>query len=301
MQVNPLLVTSFVVAALVDILAPLLLAVFVARRYGGRWRYWLYGLLVFLLSQGITRVPAMVYFQTRPAVKAALAEPVWFWLFLSFAAFTAGLFEEGGRWLAFRFAIPPAERHWRTALMLGAGHGGLESIGVGLVVVATLVGYLVVTLLSPDTFGVSAAQVEEGRKQFVALQGWEPLLGGWERLGALTIQVALAVLVLQAFLRGRCWWWYALAAHTAVDFTTVAVLSVVTKAWGQTAAMLVVEGLVTVYALLAFWVIVALHPGEKVAVAPGDAELTATQGAPSHGDDATGATAGGQGDGTSQP
>jgi uncharacterized membrane protein YhfC len=96
MPVNPLLVTSFAVAALVDILAPLLLAVFLARRFGGRWRYWLYGLLVFLLSQGVTRVPAMLYLQTRPAVKAALTEPGWFWPFLVFAALTAGLCEEGG-------------------------------------------------------------------------------------------------------------------------------------------------------------------------------------------------------------
>jgi hypothetical protein len=62
MLVNPLLVTSFTAAALVAILAPLLLGVFLARRYGVRWRYWLYGLLVFLVSQGITVIPAMIYF-----------------------------------------------------------------------------------------------------------------------------------------------------------------------------------------------------------------------------------------------
>ena len=139
MQVNPFLIASFAVAALVDVLAPLLLAVYLMRRCQGRWRYWLYGLLVFLLSQGVTRVPAMIYFQTRPAVQAALAEPVWSWLFLLFAALTAGLCEEGGRWLAFRFLIRPAERRWRTALMLGAGHGGLESIGIGLLAAAGLV------------------------------------------------------------------------------------------------------------------------------------------------------------------
>ena len=131
MQVNPLLVISFAVAALVDLGAPLALALFLARRCHGRWRYWLYGVLVFLLSQGFTRIPAMVFLQTRPSVHVALQEPAWFWPFLLFAAFTAGLFEEGGRWLAFRFLVPPAERHWRTSLMLGAGHGGLESVGVG--------------------------------------------------------------------------------------------------------------------------------------------------------------------------
>ena len=274
MQVNPFLIASFAVAALVDVLAPLLLAVYLMRRYQGRWRYWLYGLLVFLLSQGITRVPAMIYFQTRPAVQAALAEPVWFWPFLLFAALTAGLCEEGGRWLAFRFLIRPADRHWRTALMLGAGHGGLESIGIGLLAAAGLIGYVAITQLPPETFGGAGPQIEEARKQFAAMQGWEPLLGAWERLGALALQVALAVLVLQSFTRGRRWWWYALGAHTLVDFSSVAVLRLAAKAWGLTASMLLTEGLVAVYALAALWVIVALRPVEKAAIAPAAAEAT---------------------------
>jgi uncharacterized membrane protein YhfC len=268
MQLNLVLVASLAIAAFVDLLAPLALAIFLARRYQGRWRYWLYGLLVFLLFQGITRVPAMIYFQTRPAVAEALKEPAWFWTFLLFAAFTAGLFEEGGRWLAFRFLIPAAERRWRTALMLGAGHGGLESIGIGALTLASLVGYLAISLLSTQSFGSYASQIEEARKQFVGLQGWEPLLGGWERLGALAIQVALTVMVLQAFLRGSRWWWYALAGHTLVDFTTVALLHQARQSWGwglQTSTLLT-EGLVSAYAVLGLWLIAALRPkgGEAI-------------------------------------
>jgi uncharacterized membrane protein YhfC len=259
MPLNLLLVASFAVAVLVDILAPLVLAVFLARRFDARWRYWWYGVLVFLLFQGVTRIPVMIFVQTRPAVVQALQEPLWAWLFLLFAAATAGLFEEGGRWLAFRYLVPPAERHWRTALMLGAGHGGLESIAIGLLALAGLVGYLVVMLAPAESFGAAAAQIEEARKQFAQLRGWEPLLGGWERIGALTIQVALAVLVLQAFVRGRRWWWYALAAHTLVDFTSVAVPRLTAGLWGQQTGLLLAEGLVTVYALLALWIILALR------------------------------------------
>jgi hypothetical protein len=191
MQLNPLLVTSLAVAALVDIVAPVVLAVFLARRFHGRWRYWLYGLLVFLLSQGLTRVPAMLYFQTRPAVAEALKEPAWFWPFLVFAAFTAGLFEEGGRWLAFRWVVPPADRTWRNALMLGAGHGGLESIGIGLLTLLGLVGYLALALVPAESLGASSEQVEAARKQFAgppssartysplaARSGWTTATGG---------------------------------------------------------------------------------------------------------------------------
>ena len=89
------------------------------------------------------------------------------------------------------------------------------------------------------------------------------MLGAWERLGALAIQVALTVLVLQAFVRGRRWWWYALGAHTLVDFTTVGVMVLAGKAWGQQTGMLLTEGLVGVYAVLALWLIAALRPGQK--------------------------------------
>jgi uncharacterized membrane protein YhfC len=277
MQLNPVLVASLAVAALVDLLAPVVLAIFLARRYRCRWRYWLYGLLVFLLSQGITRVPAMLYFQTRPAVAEALKQPVWFWTFLVFAAFTAGLFEEGGRWLAFRWAIPPAERRWPTALMLGAGHGGLESIGIGLLTLGTLAGYLAITLLPPGSLGIPASQIEEARKQFTGIHGWEALLGGWERLGALAVQVALTVLVLQAFLRGRRWWWYALGFHTLVDFSSLALLHVAREnwGWGLQAASLLTEGLVTVYALVGLWLIAALRQpsGKEVDQLVGDSAI----------------------------
>jgi uncharacterized membrane protein YhfC len=259
MRLDPLLIFSFSVAALVDLLAPVALGVIFARRFQGRWRFWFLGVLVFLLSQGVTRIPVMLYIQKQPRMVEALKEPLWFWSFLLVAAFTAGLFEEGGRWLAFRWAVAPAERRWPTALMLGAGHGGLESIGIGLLTLAALAGYVAVTL-TPDAAGDKAAQLEAARAQYANLQGWEPLLGGWERLGALAIQVGLTVLVLQAFSRGRRWWWYALGAHTLVDFSTVGLLKLVGDAWGQRTGMILTELVVTVYALIALWLIAALRP-----------------------------------------
>ena len=120
-----------------------------------------------------TTIPHLLFFAfqatfcivTTALVAGAVVERMRFGPFLVFAAFTAGLFEEGGRWLAFRFLVPPAERQWRTALMLGAGHGGLESMCVGLLVLATLAGYMAVTLLSPETFGAAAPQVEQARSR----------------------------------------------------------------------------------------------------------------------------------------
>jgi uncharacterized membrane protein YhfC len=282
--INPWLITSLSVAVAVDIGAPLALALFLARRLGCRWRWWLVGLLVFLLFQGVTRIPAMLYLQTRPFVQDAFKDPAVQWPFLLAAAFTAGLFEEGGRWLAVRFVVPPPERNLRTALMLGAGHGGLESIGVGVLALLALVGYLAVTLMPPETFGAAADQVRAARDHFARMPAWEPLLGGWERLGALTAHLAFSVMVMQSFLRGRRWWWYALAGHTLLDFGSVAVLKLATARWGETFGILAAEAFVTAFALPCLWLIVALRPRAGQAAA---AETPVTEEAPT----ATGITA----------
>jgi hypothetical protein len=90
--------------------------------------------------------------------------------------------------------------------------------------------------------------------------------------------VALAVMVLQAFVRGRRWWWYALGAHTLVDFSSVAVLRLTAGTWGQQAGLLLTEGLVTAYALLALWIIIALRREPEGAALPPAAPTPALPG-----------------------
>jgi uncharacterized membrane protein YhfC len=176
MSINPLLVTSYIVAFLVEVLAPLALAVFLARRFRAGWRFWFLGVLVFLVFQVLTRIPAVLVLQSLSPVREALKDPLRLWLFFFVLSFTAGLFEEGGRWLAFRYFVPPPERRWRNALMFGAGHGGLESIGIGLLALIGLANYLAFALLPATSLGISGEQADAIRAQFVDLQGWEPLL-----------------------------------------------------------------------------------------------------------------------------
>jgi hypothetical protein len=77
--------------------------------------------------------------------------------------------------------------------------------------------------------------------------------------------------------RGRRWW-YALGAHTLVKSTSVAVLRLAGGLWGQRAGLLLTEGLVTAYALLALWLIRALRREPEGAPLPSAARTTATPG-----------------------
>jgi hypothetical protein len=58
--------------------------------------------------------------------------------------------------------------------------------------------------------------------------------------------MAFSVMVLLAFLRGFRWWWMAFLLHAVVDFVAVAALTVMTKSFGSSTAMLATEAIVGV-------------------------------------------------------
>src|SRR5438270_8244841 len=88
-------------ASAIEIILPLVLAIYVRRRLRVRWRYFWYGVAVFAVVQLFTRVPAVLAIQAliTPQLKAS-DTLLWTWLFI--LALTAALFEEGGRYLGYR-------------------------------------------------------------------------------------------------------------------------------------------------------------------------------------------------------
>ncbi len=252
-----MLVVSYAVALFIDIAFPLALAFYLRRRLGVSWRFFLYGALIFAVFQLITRVPAVAILQSALGVAQWPPEAVWAWLFG--LSLTAGLFEEIGRWVGYRWLFKPAERIWDNALMYGAGHGGLESILlVGLLgVLPALINVIVFSQTPPNQWNVppaAAAQIQ----QFLALPWWLPLLGGFERIASVIFHVGMSVVVLQVFTRGRLiWLWLAVGLHTLVNISAVAV----NRLWGPVPSEVVVGA----FALLALWLIFRLRPAQLTA------------------------------------
>ncbi|HEY1391246.1 MAG TPA: YhfC family glutamic-type intramembrane protease [Ktedonobacterales bacterium] len=250
-------------AIVFEILFPLLLAFVISRRLKVGWRYFLYGALVFFVCQLILRVPAVQVIQTVIAPQLQTSPALlWGWLFI--LALTAGLFEEVGRYLGYRIFMRNEEKTWNKAVMYGTGHGGIESI----LLVAGLGALTLVNLFLLPTLNLSSLPADQQKQivdQFGAIAsqpGWLPLLGAYERLCAITFQIAMSVVVLQVFRRGQIrWLWLAVFAHFAFDLAAIGVaqglpLLGVTNA---TLVTLAAEGVVTIGALLALWIIVALR------------------------------------------
>jgi uncharacterized membrane protein YhfC len=187
----------------------------VHRRAAVPGRYWFYGALTFLVSQLVIRLPLQHHLNAMvvPRIGASrLAMTAWFAL----DALSAALFEEGGRWLLFRF-LPPSRRTFGTAVMCGLGHGGFESIAlVGLPVLLLLVAQMSVLTGSP--FWLPWDLHVLVLKDLGTLGPGAVCAGFVERAVVIPVHVAASVLVMKSFADSkRRWLLLAVAGHFALN------------------------------------------------------------------------------------
>ena len=165
-----LLVLNF----LLMIALPVILGWFIARRRHISWRYFGIGAATFVLAQ-LAHIP-FNYFVINNFLAEAELESQSATLLVSavFLGLSAGIFEEGARYLSYRFWATDA-RTWGKGLMMGAGHGGAESILLGVLGalnVTILLGYragyfqgLVPAEQAPQVDAVRASLFKFGRRQ----------------------------------------------------------------------------------------------------------------------------------------
>jgi uncharacterized membrane protein YhfC len=249
------------VALVFDILYPLALGIVARRRLSVSWRYFGYGALIFVLFQLISRVPLTLFIQSQiaPQLQASRAALI-SWVAIS--ALTAGLFEELGRYIGYRWLMKREEKTWAKGVMYGLGHGGIESmlLVAGLLAI-TLIQVLALTRADLSTLPLTAEQRALAQQQLAAIAAqpaWVPLLGAWERLWTIPLHVALSVVVLQVFRRGSLrWLWLAILAHALVDLVAAGATPILQLS-GMT-ALLVPEAMLTAIGLLSLWAIWALR------------------------------------------
>ena len=220
--------------ALLMIVLPLALGACLARRYRVPWSIFGWGAVTFIGAQ-LIHLPLLQFltlwlrgFVAGPfVIEHALA------INAVILGLLAGLCEEGARWFAYRFIVPEA-RTWPQGMMLGAGHGGAEAIILG-----GLAGYSLV-------HAIAAGVVPAGHS-------FLPLLGTVERVFALADHLALSVLVLQVFVRGRLRWLVvAIVWHALLDGVSV-------YASGHLSA-LALEGVLACFGVASIVIVFALRP-----------------------------------------
>ena len=230
-----ILYITYLLNGLLMLALPIGLGVYLTRRFGWGWRLWWIGAGTFVFSQ-VGHIPfnagLTALFQNN-----ILPPPPDAWK-LPFNAvvlgLSAGLWEEIARYATYRWWVKDA-RTWRKGVLLGAGHGGIEAIILGLLVLLAYVNMSIAAQM--DLTGlVPADQLALAQQQVSAYWSapwYATLLGALERAFTLPFHIAASLLVLQAFTRKQIrWLWLAVGWHALVDAGAVYVVGM----WGVYAA-----------------------------------------------------------------
>lgn len=245
------------VNALLMLLIPLFLGVYLQRQFKLGWGLLFAGALGFVASQ-VMHIPfnQLVLRPLLDGLGLNGSESSRDLLLISLAlGFSAGFFEEPIRYLVYRFGLREA-RSWEAGVTYGAGWGGVESALLGALAMIGL--YQALAFRNADLSGLvpadQLAQTAAELANYWGIPWYGALLGALERVFAIIIQISLSVIVLQAFLR-RNWLWLPLAIgwHATVNAVGLFALG----SWGPYWA----EGLIGLTALVSLAVLFVLRPG----------------------------------------
>lgn len=238
---------------------PLLLARLLHLRFRPGWGLFGIGAATFVLSQ-VGHLPFNWVAQRTGWLPDSVETTGNLVITAVFFGLSAGVFEETARYLAYRFWAKDA-RTWKQGMMMGAGHGGIEAMLLG------LLGLINTSILLGMRNGVmleivpveQMALVEQQIAAIFGLPWYMTLLGVVERIFAICFHLSASLLVMQVFVRRQHrWLWLAVGWHTLLDAT--AVFAVVK--WGALAA----EGIIGVLAVISVGIIRWLwrvEPDEK--------------------------------------
>lgn len=217
-MVSDLSIIFMFVSLVIAFLFPIGLVIFMYRRYRISLRAVFVGALVFFVFQGIIRIPLLAYFGNQ-SWYISLAQNTF--LTALFLGLTAGIFEEVGRLIGIKLFL---KKHlsWKNGVAFGIGHGGIEAILLlGMNSLANLMYSSLINTGSFDTVigskisGELAAQI---KNTLISAPSYMFLVGGIERIFAITIQIGLSLIIFYAVMKRRyIYVLYAILLHALID------------------------------------------------------------------------------------
>lgn len=264
---DPLFFT-YTINGLVMIILPFVLAAYLTKRINVGWRLVFIGAAGFVFSQ-IGHIPFNL-FLTQLFAQGVLPSPPQAYQLIFNAivlGLSAGLWEEITRYATFRWFAKEA-RSWGSALVLGSGWGGVESLIIGVLFALTFIQMIALRNADLTNF-VPADQLDLVETQ-VTFFWSQPIiasiLGALERIFAICFHLSASVLVLQVFRKRQIRWLiFAILWHTL--FNAIAVFSVQT--WGA----YVTEVLLGVFALASIAVVFAMRENNTEIPVSGSEDL----------------------------
>ncbi len=208
---------------------PVVAALWVYKRGKEGFRPIWIGAAAFILSQ-VGHIPfnqfLMIPGLTALGVDVAAQSGISLWVLGVAAGLSAGVFEEMTRFLVLKFWLKK-NPHTLLPLKYGIGHGGVESLMVGILALIALVqvfvlrGEGVVAALSPEQASLVSSQLEA----YWAVPWHHTLLGAMERISAMAFHIGASILVYKSVrTKNPIYLVIAILGHTLLDaFAVIAV------------------------------------------------------------------------------
>ncbi|HSF80712.1 MAG TPA: YhfC family glutamic-type intramembrane protease [Anaerolineales bacterium] len=225
-----MLILAYIVSVFLMVTLPIALAAWLRRISPAAWLLFAIGCLTFILSQ-VVHLPLNDWLGKLGLLPAESVSELPLWRTALTLGLTAGLCEELARAVGYALIqrFKPLWMRLQDSLMLGLGHGGIESmIFGGVLTAASLSSLLPLRGSDLSSLGLKPEQLEILRLQLnlATSSPWNAALPLIERLLAISAHVVFSVLVWKAFAArrlGRDWFYIllAIAYHAAVDAAVV--------------------------------------------------------------------------------
>lgn len=197
----------------------------------------LVGALTFFVSQIVLRIPLLQLLQSQ-SFYAVIGKNIW--LNSLFLSLTAGIFEEMGRFLSFKFLLKN-KLQWKNGIAFGIGHGGIEAIMLtGLTYLNNLIFSL---MINSGAFEQISGTMSPEMSNYIisGLTGTNSfmfLVAGMERVFAIIAHIAFSMIVLYGVkYRKNIYVVFAILAHTLLNAPSV-ILSHYFGLWGEVYVLL---------------------------------------------------------------
>lgn len=190
------------IAAVIGIILPIIVLIVWKKNQGRiRLKPAVAGAVVFIIfTQMLETVPKLFLFGDTKISEYVWSHP---WAYVTAGCLLAGIFEEIGRYVAFRFFLKDYHDR-KDAITYGIGHGGIESVLVlGITGISSIGMALAVNqgTLESITAGMNAGQIRSVEMQITALAGYgavNMLIEVCERVFAMTLHIALSIVVFRS-------------------------------------------------------------------------------------------------------
>ena len=264
---NLLIITHFLNGFLM-IALPILLGIYLINKFRFGWKLWGIGACIFIASQ-IFHIPFNNYVLNPylSKIQQSIQGTSGLLIIAASLGLSAGIFEETARYCMYRWWIRDT-RSWRSGILVGAGHGGIEAIILGILVLLSYLNMMAYRNSDLSSLNLTLDQLQIANQQLQAYWSapwYSTLLGAVERLFTIPFHIAASVLVLQVFTRRQGhqqlkWLGLAILYHAFADAAAV----FIAREWGVYVSEAVLGGL----AVVAVVIIFALRQPEPEPITP---------------------------------